>query len=65
MAFSRLLTRRWIVTEQLCCTSDFFKLFPGHLIWHLGMTLGLVNCLVYAALLRADNFRQVRPLSSL
>lgn len=25
---------------------------------HIGMTLGLVNCLVYAALLRADNYGQ-------
>ena len=32
----------------------------GHVIWHIFMTLGLLNCLVYAAMLRADNFRQ-RP----
>jgi hypothetical protein len=50
----------WIATEHLCDVVDFFKVFPGHLIWHVGMTWGLVNCLVFAALLRADNFRQ-RP----
>ena len=48
----------WVATEQLCDTVDFFKLFPGHVIWHIGMTLGLVNCMVYPALLRSDNFRQ-------
>lgn len=48
----------WVVTEQLCDTVLFFRLFPGHLIWHVGMTLGLTNCLVLAALLRADNFAQ-------
>ena len=48
----------WVVTERYCDTIDFFKLFPGHVLWHVGMTLGLVNCLVLAALLRADNFRQ-------
>ena len=48
----------WMVTEGHCDEVNFFKVFPGHLIWHIGMTLGLLNCLVYAALLRADNFSQ-------
>ena len=48
----------WSVTESLCASVDFFKLFPGHMIWHVGMPLGLCNCLVCGLLLRADNFRQ-------
>ena len=39
----------WMVTEGHCDEVNFFKVFPGHLIWHIGMTLGLLNCLVYAA----------------
>ena len=57
----------WIATESQCdrdtSTGRFFRLFPGHVIWHLGMTTGLVNCLVYAALLRADNFGQVSKVT--
>ena len=52
----------WIATEALCDRNLFFRVFPGHMVWHLGMTWGLVNCLVYAALLRADNFGQVTEL---
>jgi len=46
----------WIITEQFCDKIDFFKLFPGHLLWHIISAWGMLNCLFYAALLRADDF---------
>ena len=44
----------WVLTEESCATSDFFKVFPGHPIWHIGMPLGLMHCLSFCALLRAE-----------
>ena len=58
IAIAAIAVVLWVMTENLCDTYDFFKVFPGHLIWHVGMTLGLTWCLVLAALLRADNFSQ-------
>ena len=39
----------------MCDDSDFFKLFPGHLLWHDLLSGGLLNCLAYGLLLRANN----------
>lgn len=44
----------WLLTENLCESSEFWKLFPGHLVWHIGMPLGLMNCLSICALLQAE-----------
>ena len=44
-----------MLTENLCASSEFWKLFPGHLVWHIGMPLGLMNCLSVCALLQAES----------
>lgn len=46
----------WTLTENLCDDVDFFKIFPGHMLWHIVAGWGMSNCLLYASLFRADNF---------
>ena len=46
----------WISTEIFCDKYVFFRWFPGHVIWHICMSFGLMHCLVYVILLRANNF---------
>ena len=50
----------WILTENLCDRDDTIgtitKWFPGHFIWHVAMSYGMVQCLVFGGALRADNF---------
>lgn len=53
----------WVVTEKLCDTVDFFKLFPGHMLWHVIVAWGMSNCLLYASLLRADDFHMRASLN--
>jgi len=51
----------WVVTENICDQDDaighFFRWFPGHLIWHSTCAYGMCNAMLFAAVLRADNFR--------
>jgi hypothetical protein len=47
----------WLATELTCDSAVFFRWLPGHLIWHISMGYGLLNCLFYAATLRSDNQR--------
>ena len=42
----------WILTEALCDSSDFFKWLPGHALWHVLMSTGLLNCLLFGVVLR-------------
>ena len=44
----------WLATEGLCDTLEFFRLFPGHAIFHVLMAYGLMQCLVYPSILRAS-----------
>lgn len=46
----------WLLSEGLCDQIDVFKVFPGHAIFHVLMALGLTNCLVYPATLRARTY---------
>lgn len=48
----------WKVTEDNCDDYEFFKIFPGHFLWHLGMTIGLINCLAVCALLQGESHRR-------
>ena len=49
------------VTEEYCDSSTgLFAIVPGHAIWHVCMSWGLFNMLIYAALLRLDD--SVYPL---
>ena len=43
------------LTERYCEASRFFAYFPGHALWHVLSSWGLLNCLVLAAMLRLDN----------
>jgi len=45
----------WVLTEAMCEKSDFFKWFPGHTLWHVLMSAGLLNTLLYGVVLRANN----------
>jgi hypothetical protein len=51
----------WILTENLCDRPDtvgrFFRWFPGHFVWHSTMAFGMNQALLFAAVLRASNFR--------
>jgi hypothetical protein len=44
-----------VINEMLCGTHEFWKRFPGHALWHLLMSYGLMCVLVIAVVLRADN----------
>ena len=46
----------WVGTEQACDSVAFFRWFPGHAVWHVTMAFGMLNALIFAALLRANNF---------
>ena len=46
----------WIITEHLCDQLYFFKMFPGHMLWHIIASWGMSNCLFYVSLFRADDF---------
>ena len=46
----------WLLTEGLCDHYGVFRLFPGHAIFHILVALGLLNCLLYPATLRADTY---------
>ena len=37
-----------------CDQSDFWRAFPSHALWHVGMSWGLMQCMIYGALLRLD-----------
>ena len=50
-----------IFTMNFCDTSDFFKIFPGHALWHVCLSLALINFLVYASMLRLDNMYGTHP----
>lgn len=51
----------WIFTERSCDQTDamgyFFRWFPGHFVWHVTCAYGMSNAMLFAAALRADNFR--------
>jgi len=44
-----------VFTENYCEKSDFFEGFPGHALWHVLSSWGLLNCLVLAAMTRLDD----------
>lgn len=50
----------WIATEFSCDRDDaigaFFRAFPGHAVWHVTVSYGMMNALLFAGVLRADNF---------
>lgn len=50
----------WVATENMCDRTDqigtLFKWLPGHFLWHVMMSYGLTQCLLFAGALRADNF---------
>ena len=50
----------WSLTEQMCDRADavgtLFRWFPGHFVWHVSCAYGLCNALLFAGVLRADNF---------
>ena len=50
----------WILTENMCDRPDyvgkFFRWLPGHFMWHVFMSFGMVQSLLFAGALRADNF---------
>ena len=45
----------WLVGETACDDVVFFRWFPGHVVWHLCMSWGLMQALVYGTMLRANN----------
>lgn len=45
----------WIVTENTCDTVVFFRWFPGHICWHVLMTYGLGNVMLFIVFVRANN----------
>ena len=47
----------WLACEQLCDSATFFRWFPGHVVWHVTMSWGLMHTLIWGAVLRANNFR--------
>mmetsp|Transcript_58113 Transcript_58113/g.129552 ORF Transcript_58113/g.129552 Transcript_58113/m.129552 type:complete len:419 (-) Transcript_58113:261-1517(-) len=47
----------WGLTESYCDESAFFRWFPGHVLWHVCMSVGLTHALIFAIMLRANNFR--------
>jgi len=50
----------WILTENMCDRPDYigtiFKWLPGHFLWHVLMSYGMTQALLFAGALRADNF---------
>ena len=46
----------WVISESLCDTVTFFRWFPGHVIWHISMSWGLMHTLIWGSMLRANNF---------
>lgn len=52
----------WFVAEVLCTddSADFFKLFPGHIVWHVASSYGLLHMWIFVAFLRAHDLQQ-RP----
>ena len=44
-----------LFTEGACDSSRFAQLFPGHALWHMCFAWGVLNMLIFAALLRLDN----------
>ena len=46
----------WLLSEGLCDQFDAFKVFPGHALFHVLMALGLTNCIIYPATLRARTY---------
>ena len=47
----------WILTETLCDSTPAFRVFPGHLLFHILLCVGILHISIYPSLLRADNFR--------
>ena len=47
----------WILTENLCDSVDFFKKFPGHVIWHIFMSYGLTQILQFIVFVRTNNYK--------
>ena len=48
-------TLMWIATENLCDDVKFFRWFPGHIFWHLLMTYGLGNVMMFITFIRAND----------
>lgn len=40
------------LTESYCDESAFFRWFPGHVLWHVCMSVGLTHALIFAIMLR-------------
>ena len=53
----------WLSTERLCDDLVFFRFFPGHVIWHLAMSSGLMHALAYLLLLQAEKFHRKCSIS--
>ena len=45
----------WLFGELLCDEFAFFRWFPGHVVWHVSMSWGLMQTLIYGTMLRANN----------
>ena len=58
--FASLGVVSWVVTENLCGQDTFigrfFRWFPGHFLWHICMAYGMMQGMIFAGALRADNF---------
>lgn len=54
LALLLLAVSAWLATEGLCDTTPFFRVFPGHALFHVLMAYGLMQCLVYPSILRAS-----------
>jgi len=46
-----------VLNEKFCSDNEFWKRFPGHAIWHVGMAYGLFQCLIILVVLHANNVR--------
>ena len=51
------------MTETLCDRSHAFRIFPGHLLFHVLLCIGILHISIYPSLLRTDNFAQRRTCS--
>ena len=46
-----------VSTSYYSFWGSFFKVFPGHVVWHVGAILGVCNMLLAAAALRMDEHK--------
>jgi hypothetical protein len=46
----------WLLSEGLCDRHEWLRGFPGHAIFHVTMSYGLLQCLIYPSILRASTY---------